>query len=362
MLKPFPDSSSDASGSDVLSAKILLLDDREENVALLHEILRGAGYVNVKGIIDSREAVAVYKEFSPDLLILDLNMPYLDGFEVMERLREIDRSDYLPILILTAEQDAVTRQRALKSGARDFLTKPFEPLEALARIWNLLEVRLLHNRLRDQNKILEEAVRERTRELWQSRLDIIHRLSLAAEYRDDFTGVHLKQMSAYAVALAKAAGLDERELELLGHASQMHDIGKIRIPDQILLKPGKLSPEEWEIIKTHPAIGGEILAGSDSPLLQMAERIALTHHEKWDGSGYPKGLKKEKIPLEGRICAIADVFDALTSDRPYKKAWPLERAMDEIERGAGSHFDPELVPLFKENLAAMISIRERQGA
>lgn len=224
------------------------------------------------------------------------------------------------------------------------------------------ELRRLHQAVRHQNRFLEEKVRERTKELQDSRLEVIHRLGRAAEYRDNDTGLHTIRMSRYAAALGRAAGMTEAECELLLHASPLHDVGKIAIPDRILLKPGKLDPDEWEVMKTHAAIGAELLAGSRSELMQMAETIALTHHEKWDGSGYPRGLKGEEIPLVGRICALCDVFDALTSERPYKKAWSVPEAMAEIERGSGTHFDPRLVELFKQILPEIMEIRANTTA
>jgi putative two-component system response regulator len=346
---------------EILEAKILIVDDSEANVWLLQEVLKTAGYTQVEGISDSREAVQFYKKFKPDLLILDINMPFLDGFQVMEELKRSENEAYLPILVLTSDHESSTRQKALNAGGKDFLTKPFSGPEVLARIKNMLEVRLLHKKLQNTNKILEEKVRERTRELEESRLEIIYRLSLAAEYKDDMTGGHLKRMSTYATLIGKYAGLSLKECELLKHASQMHDIGKLKIPESILHKPGNLTSEEWMLIQEHPIIGAKILSGSQSELLQMAEIIALTHHEKWDGSGYPRRLKGDEIPLVGRICALADVFDALTSERPYKKAWNLEEAILEIENQSGKHFDPKLIPAFRQALPEIVKIKEAQN-
>jgi putative two-component system response regulator len=231
--------------------------------------------------------------------------------------------------------------------------------ELLARVRNLLEVHRYQTHLRRQNVVLEEKVRERTRELHDTRLEIIHRLGRAAEYRDNETGLHIIRMSRYSQTLGRLAGLDDEEADLLLHASPMHDIGKIGIPDRILLKPGKLDPDEWTVMQTHARIGADLLDGHPAPLLRMARDIALTHHEKWDGSGYPDGRRGEEIPLVGRIVAVADVFDALTSARPYKPAWPLEKALDYIRAQRGRHFDPALAGLFLEHLPEFLVIRER---
>jgi putative two-component system response regulator len=347
--------------AEILSAKILLVDDLELNISLLKTVLAEANYTNVHATTDSRRVAQMYRELRPDLVLLDLHMPYFNGFEVMEQLRAIEGGPYIPVLVLTGLPDHATRVRALESGARDFLTKPFEPLEAVTRIRNLIEVRLLHNTTVEQNRLLEEKVRERTRELRETQLEIIRRLGRAAEYRDNVTGMHVVRMSHYCARLGRAVGLSASECEMLLHASPMHDIGKIGIPDRVLLKEGRLSPEEWEIMRTHAEIGAKLLEGSNSPIMHMAADIARTHHEKWDGTGYPNRLKGEDIPLAGRIVALCDVFDALTSERPYKKAWKLEDVMDELDRLSGSHFDPRLVVAFKEILPDILEIRARHS-
>jgi putative two-component system response regulator len=276
----------------------------------------------------------------------------------MARLREIDPQG-TPILVLTAQMDRDTRLRALQGGAQDFITKPFDRFEVLARIHNQLEVRLLYQQVKVQNENLERLVSERTHELAESRLDIIRRLGLACEFRDNDTGMHLERMSRYSRILAVAAGLNNEHANLLFEASPMHDVGKIGVSDSILLKPGKLTPEEFVEIKKHATIGGYILASGKSDLLRMAEKIALFHHEKWDGTGYPQGLKGEEIPEEARIVAIADVFDALTSSRPYKKAWDVNEAADFILNNAGSHFDPRLAELFHSVLPEILKVRDQ---
>lgn len=341
------------------TAKILIVDDQAPNVVLLEKILQADGYDQVTATTDSRQVAELYARHHFDLVLLDLNMPYLTGFEVMQQLNELEPDNYVPILVLTALPDMKTRLRALESGARDFLTKPFDRLEVLSRIRNMLEVRMMHNQIRDQNRMLEEKVQERTRELADTRFEIIRRLGRAAEYRDNETGLHIVRMSKYSQLLGRAAGMSQTQSELLLNASPMHDIGKIGIPDSILLKPGKLDMDEWEVMKTHPVIGAEILSGHQSELMGMASQIALAHHEKWDGSGYPHGLQGEEIPLEARVVAVCDVFDALTTARPYKKAWPVEEAIAYIHDNSGKHFDPELVNLCPAILPEILLIRAR---
>jgi putative two-component system response regulator len=252
-----------------------------------------------------------------------------------------------------------TRLKALDMGAKDFLEKPFDRLEAMTRIQNMLEVRLLHNEVRNQNRVLEERVKERTIDLINTQREILRRLGKASEYRDDDTGFHINRMSQYCQLIAKSADMSDRFSDMILDISAMHDIGKIGIPDSILLKPDKLNNDEFEIMKTHTIIGADILSGSDSPILRLAESIALTHHERWDGSGYPNGLAGESIPIEGRICALADVFDALTSIRPYKSAWSVENAVAEMEKGRGSHFDPKLFDVFIKVLPQIVEIKDK---
>lgn len=345
--------------SDLKSAQILIVDDQPSNVLLMEKMLQADGYSNVHSTTDPRQAVRLYAEHPFDLVLLDLNMPHLDGFGVMQQIKALEPEGYVPVLVLTAQPDLKTRVRALETGARDFLTKPFDRLEVLTRIRNMLEVRLMHQQILDQNRLLEQKVMERTRELADTRFEVIRRLGRAAEYRDNETGLHIIRMSKYSQLLAQAAGMDEQQIELLLNASPMHDIGKIGIPDNILLKPGKLDENEWAIMKTHPAIGAEILSGHSSELMGMASQIALTHHEKWDGSGYPNGLKGDEIPLVGRMVAICDVFDALTTARPYKNAWPVDEAISYISDNSGKHFDPGLVRLCPDILPAILEVRER---
>jgi len=331
----------------IRSARILVVDDQDANVQLLARILGRRGYANVRGLTDSREVAAVYNEFRPDLLLLDLHMPHQDGFTVMDGLKaSIPPGSYFPILVLTADITPEAKQRALSIGAKDFLTKPFDPIEVLLRIENLLETRFLHLALRDHNQLLEQRVGERTKELEQAHFEMLERLAMAAEFRDDQTGQHTRRVGETAAILARNLELPRDQVELIRHAAPLHDVGKIGIPDNILLKPGPLTPEEFEVIKTHTTIGAKILSGGKFPLLQTAEEIALCHHERWDGTGYPRGLRGEAIPLPGRIVALADVFDAIISKRPYKEARPVEDAAAELQRGAGTQFDPRVVEAF----------------
>ncbi len=345
------------------NAKILIVDDEETSIRLLVKVLTDAGYTNIKATRDPNQVQALYNKIQPDLLVLDLHMPHMEGFKIMERLKEEQKEgdDYLPILVISQERNRVIQFSALEAGAKDFLVKPYDSIEVLLRIRNFLEVRMLHKQIRDQNKLLEERVRERTEQFYQAQTDVIQRLSRAVEYRDSETGTHTARMGQYAYYLSTALGFGPEECEMISTASALHDVGKIGIPDSILQKPGKLTPEEWEIMKTHTTIGVELLSGSTSKFLKMGEEIALTHHEKWDGTGYPRGLKGGDIPLLGRICGLCDVFDALTSARPYKDAWSIEDALKEIEKQKGSHFDPHVVDCFFTILPQIRRIHEQYG-
>ncbi|WLR51431.1 response regulator [Bacillus tianshenii] len=327
-------------------AKLLIVDDNRANVLLLEKMLKVTGFSNFQSTTDSREVIALYDDFQPDILLLDLRMPHINGFQIMKELKELHKEKCAPIIVITAQDDKEHRQLALKLGARDFIAKPFDREELIIRINNALEMQKLHNELLHHNKQLEAQVEVRTKELQESQLELLRRLGRAAEYRDNETGLHIFRMSLYSAELAKEVGFSESESKMLMHASALHDIGKISVPDDILLKPSRLTEEEWSIMRRHTTVGAEILAGSASPLLQMAEEIAFTHHEKWDGGGYPRGIKGEEIPLVGRITAICDVFDALTSERPYKRAWSVDEAVSEIMNSSGTHFDPNLVEKF----------------
>jgi putative two-component system response regulator len=327
-------------------ARILIVDDEGVNVALLERILTRAGFRETEGLTDPRLVQDAILRFRPDLILLDLHMPGIDGFTVLELLRLlIPPSTYLPILVLTADATGETRRRALSLGAKDFLTKPFDVEEVLLRIRNMLETRRLHLELEHENEHLERRVRARTRELEDAHHETFERLALAAEYRDDETGQHTLRVGKMTALIGEELGLAESEVGLLERAAGLHDIGKIGIPDAILLKPGRLDPDEFEIVKTHTRIGSRILAGSRSPLLRMAEEIAGGHHERWDGTGYA-GVAGTDIPLVARITSVADAFDAITHERPYKPAWPVADALGEIEAERGRQFDPDAVDAF----------------
>jgi len=339
--------------------RIFVVDDEPANLKLLDKMLRGQGYESLVLLEDPREVISNYHATRPDLILLDINMPHLDGYQVMEQLKALNDPLLPPIVILTAQNTKEYLLRALSAGARDFITKPFDRNELLMRVRNLLDAQLAHRLMHEQKKVLEDMVQIRTEELRSTRLQVVQRLGMAAEYRDEETGNHILRMSHISALLARCIGWSEADCELMLNASPMHDIGKIGIPDAILLKPGKFEPPEWEIMKTHAAIGGKLLDGDDSELMRMAQQIAISHHEKWDGSGYPNGLAGEAIPQSGRIAALADVFDALTSVRPYKKAWTVEAAVELIKENRGKHFDPELVDIFLQQLPAILQIRER---
>jgi len=350
----------------VLSANILVVDDEPANLKLMERILASRGYSNVMSTQDPRQVKEMFLAQDTDLIILDLNMPYMDGYQVMEELKGLEDVHLPPILVVTAQNSSDYRQRALDNGGSDYVTKPFDAREVLSRVRNLLEVQLAQKYMRKQNELLDEKVQERTlalrlahHRLQQTQLQVVRRLGRAAEYRDNETGLHIIRMSKIAELLGRAAGMSKETSTLLLNAAPMHDIGKIGIPDHILLKPGKFEPGEWEIMKTHAQIGADILSGDESELLTMAREIALTHHEKWDGSGYPNGLEGEDIPLVGRVTALADVFDALTSERPYKNAWPVEKAVNLIKDEQGKHFDPELVEHFLNLLQEITDIRDK---
>ena len=345
--------------TDFKSASILVVDDEEANVRLIEKILHSKGFKNVICTQKPLEVMTLLTEHHSDLLILDLNMPLMDGYDVMEKIKQLPKKHMPSILVLTAQDMQDFRQRALDSGARDYVTKPFDMNELISRVRNLLEVQMAHKYMRNQNEILEQKVWQRTQDLHKTRLQVVYHLGRAAEYRDNETGLHIIRMSEISALLGKKAGMSDYECELLLHASPMHDIGKIGIPDNILLKPGKLNEKEWRVMQTHAQIGADILSGDDSDLMKMAHDIALTHHEKFNGEGYPNNLQGDAIPLVGRITAIADVFDALTSQRPYKKEWAIEKTIELIKQESSKHFDPELVSLFIEILPGVLEIKEK---
>jgi len=330
----------------VQNSKIIIVDDQQANVELLRQILQHHGFIGLHGFTDPRRFLQLFSEIDPDLVLLDLRMPHVDGLSLLKQLRSrVPQDAYLPFMILTADLSDRSKKEALALGAKDFLTKPFDQLEVVLRSYNLLETRFLHVELQNHNRTLEQKVRERTRELEETRVEILRRLALAAEFRDDLTGQHTQRVGHLSGLLAREIGLPEPEVELIREAAPLHDLGKIGISDNILLKQGKLTPEEYEIIKSHTEIGAKILSGDRFPLLRLAEQIALYHHERWDGTGY-KGLKGDNIPLPARIVTITDVFDVLTHARPYKVSQSVEQALEEIRGQSGRHFDPNLAETF----------------
>lgn len=328
-------------------SKIFVLDDNPMNVLFLEKLLAKAGYTNVKSSTNPTEAESICRFYKPDLVILDLHMPGMSGYEVLEMLRsDSTASGHLPILVFTADATGDARRRALELGATDFLTKPGDACEITLRVRNFLEMSHLYRELEDQNYVLEERVHERTRSLEQAQLEIVHRLALACDYRDDDTGEHCRRVGELSYSIALEYGLSEQDARLIGLAAPLHDIGKVAVPDAILRKPDKLNDSEFAEIRKHTDLGASILAHSRSEILQMAHTIALTHHERWDGKGYGSGLVGEAIPIAGRIVSVADVYDVLTNVRPYKRAWEPEAAIAEIERCSGSQFDPTVVEAF----------------
>lgn len=329
-------------------AHILIVDDEEDNVQLVRRILEADGYSAIRSTTDPREVVDLVEEFEPDLILLDIVMPHMDGHEVLRRLQEPDMRDpSRPVLVLTSDHSRQAQRDAWAAGSKDFLTKPLSPSEVRMRVRNLLETRVLHEALKEHNEVLEERIRKRTADLEEARLQVLHRLARAAEYRDDDTGQHTRRVGRSSARIASVLELPDREVSAIRMAAPLHDVGKIGVPDAILLSTERLSEADFEVMKTHCMIGADLLASEDVPLLNLAAEIALSHHERWDGKGYPHAQAGEDIPLSGRIVAVADTFDALTHTRPYKKAWTVEEAMKEIMDLSGEAFDPAVVAAFE---------------
>jgi len=344
---------------------ILVVDDEEKNRKLMDAMLHPMGYTIIFAN-DGEEAVQKAISEQPDVILLDILMPKKNGFEVVKELKQNNSTKYIPLVMVTAMKNVGQRAAAYDIGVDDFLSKPIDQVEIRSRVRSLLKVKQLNDMQQDYQKVLEQHLAEKTKNLKKAisliriaQRETIHRLSTAAEYKDEDTGSHLKRMMNYAATVSRAMGLDDKKAEQMLLASPMHDIGKIGIPDEILLKPGRLNPDERRIMQTHAEIGAQILTGSYDPVIKTAEIIALTHHEKWDGSGYPKGLKKEDIPIEGRIAAVADVFDALTSKRPYKNAFPVDKSLQIIRGNSGTHFDPQVVDAFFSIQAGILDIKEK---
>ncbi|MFZ3253773.1 MAG: HD domain-containing phosphohydrolase [Syntrophales bacterium] len=345
--------------ADILNARILVVDDLEANVKLLARMLVSAGYTSVASTMNPLEVCELHLKNRYDLILLDLQMPGMDGFQVMEGLKEIEPDGYLPVLVITAQPGH--KLHALQAGAKDFISKPFELAEVLARVHNMLEVRLLHKELHNYNDVLEQRVRESTADLQESYLETIFTMTRAAEHKDEDTGAHVKRISYYSRELAGMLGLDEEFVDNIFFASPMHDIGKIGISDHILL-----TPDEWEVMKGHASMGAKILGNSKSSYLQMGAEIALNHHERWDGGGYPNGKRGEAIPLSARMMNVCDIYDALRSKRPYKPAFDHLKTVDIITRGDGrtqpEHFDPVIFAAFKQNHPSFRDIFEAYTA
>lgn len=340
--------------------RILIIDDEEANIVILKSILQRAGYTQLTAVRDAHSALQRFATLKPDLIILDYRMPRMHGLDFMAALgTHILDSEYLPILMVTADDRPELREQALAGGARDFLAKPLSAVEVLLRVRNLLQARFFYLQLRDQNEQLEVRVKQRTEEAELLQVEMLVRLARAAEYRDDATGEHVWRVARISALLAGELGLPGAEVELILRAARLHDVGKIGIPDGILLKPRQLTAAEMEVMKSHTTLGAELLSGSQSRLIQLAETIALTHHEQWDGRGYPHGLAGADIPLPGRILAVADAYDALTHDRPHRRAFTPVIALQKIGRESGKQFDPAVVRalsgLFENNVLTGVS-------
>jgi len=340
--------------------RVFVIDDNDTNLMLVERIVsRISTDLEVECFLDPIVAVAACVEDMPDMVLVDYMMPGMDGHEVVQRLRALPAARDVPIVMLTAANERSVRQKALELGATDFIAKPIEPGEVKARLTNLLALRRGHLRLKDRNVWLADEVRRATKTIADREEELILRLSRAAEFRDPETGAHITRMAHFSGLIARQLGLSDEDRELIQRAAPMHDVGKLGIPDGILLKPGRLDATEMVVMRRHSRIGHSILDGSESRLIKLGAEIALTHHERVDGGGYPDGLAGEMIPLPGRIVAVADVFDALTSERPYKLAWTPEQARTFLLDNSGSHFDPDCVNALLAVWPEALEIRER---
>jgi cyclic di-GMP phosphodiesterase len=346
------------------ASKILIVDDEPINVKLVRKYLKMQGYHNFITTSESPQVLELVERERPDLLLLDVMMPVMSGLDVLRELRAVPGGRYLPVIVLTALNDRSVRLEALELGAADFLSKPLDVAELMPRVRNVLMAKAYQNRLAGHSAELEAAVGERTRQLERARLEVVHCLARAAEFRDDDTGRHVARVGKYAGIIARKLDQPAAWCALLELAAQLHDIGKLGVSDAVLLKPGKLDAGEWELMRRHCLLGQKVLSpidedlsGGHSPLIGMARSIAMTHHEKWDGTGYPQGLAGLQIPLEGRITAVADVFDALTNQRAYKPAFSLEQSFEILADGRGRHFDPQVLDGFFSDREAIVRTR-----
>ncbi len=325
-------------------AHILIVDDEPSIVRMLTRALENAGYTSVHGYTDPMVAVVDFNDIGPDLIVLDINMPGMNGYDFLVDLsHRLTEDTFLPVLMISGLPEPETRLQALKAGANHFLNKPIDLRVFIAQVQQLLETRFMSVRVNNVRGVLEELVRRRTAQLQQAHVEILERLSRVGEYRDDTTGHHTKRVGTLAGLVALELGLPQEQASLIERTAPLHDLGKVAIADAILLKPGFLTTGERDVMREHSALGAELLSGGTSELVQMAENIALCHHERWDGAGYPKGLKGKEIPLSARVVSVVDTIDAITHDRPYKAARPLCDAIDEVVRERGGQFDPEVV-------------------
>lgn len=338
---------------------VLIIDDSVINLTLIKALVLKLGECDPVLFDNPLKALDWCREHVPDLVIVDYMMPDMDGLRFINAFRGLHGRDEIPVLMITANDQKDVRYEALLGGANDFLTKPIDRIEFSARARNMLALRQGQKFLADRAEHLAELVNERTLDICEREKELIFRMSRAAEFRDPETGAHIQRMAHYAEVIARGLSLDAATQRLILEAAPMHDVGKIGIPDYILLKPAKLTPEEFGVMKGHARLGFELLKGSGSEILRAGAEVAISHHERFDGSGYPYGLKGRDIPLFGRIAAVADVFDALTSERPYKKAWPLEDACRYLENGRGKHFDPLCVEAFLAGMDRVLEIRQR---
>ncbi len=339
--------------------KVVVVDDTEINLRLLETLIARLENCDCHSFSCPKTGLAFCRDNQVDLVIVDYMMPEMDGIELIRQLRQVSSQNSTPVLMITANESKSVRYDALESGADDFLTKPVDAVEFLARTRNMLKLSAATRALHDRADWLNQEVHKATLKIRERERDTVMHLARLAQYRDAETGAHILRMAHYSARIAKQLGFSLEDQELLLDAAAMHDIGKVGIPDALLCKPGKFEPHEFEAMKAHARLGFELIKDSQSEILQAGAAVALGHHEKFDGSGYPSGLKGEDIPIFSRIVAVADVFDSLTSKRPYKSAWPLDEAAQYLRDGAGTHFDPRCVDAFFQAWDDILLIRER---